>query len=158
MKLIQKFLRISLIAAAISLLGISGAAQEQKITASDVPTAVISAFKTAYPKAIIRGYSKETEDGKLLFEIESRDGSIHRDVLYNSDGTVAEVEETIDASDLPAAAQQAVRQKYPRALIMAAEKTTAGDKVTYEVSVRNGKQRVTIEFDSKGNELPKAKK
>jgi uncharacterized membrane protein YkoI len=158
MILMRSFFRIALIAAAISLVAISGAAQEQKITAADVPPAVLSAFKTAYPKAVIRGYSKETTDGKLCYEIESRDGTVHRDVSYNPDGSVTEIQETIDPEKLPSAAQQLIREKYPRALIMAAEKTTAGEKVAYEVSVRNGKERVTLEFDADGKEVLKLKK
>jgi hypothetical protein len=152
------FSRIHLIVTAIALLGISAAAQDQRITAGDVPAPVLSAFKQAYPKAIIRGFSKETAEGKSYFQIESRDGTILRDVRYNPDGTVADIRETIDPSRLPAAAQQTIRQKYPRALIMAAEKRIVSDKVTFVASVRNGKQRVTMEFDSDGREIVKPKK
>lgn len=149
--------RFSLIAAAFALLGISGVAQEKKITASQVPAAVLAAFKSSYPKAIIRGYAEEKEDGKVLYEIESVDGSTRRDVLYNIDGTVAEVEQSIAESELPGAARQAIREKYPRSVIVLAEKTTAGDTVGYEVSIRNGKQRVTMEFDASGKVKTKGK-
>jgi uncharacterized membrane protein YkoI len=142
---------------AVSLLSISGVAQEKKITASQVPAAVIAAFKSSYPKATIRGYAEEKEDGKTLYEIESLDDSTRRDVLYNIDGTVAEVEESIAATDLPADALQAIKQKYPRAVIVLAEKTTAGDTVGYEVSLRNGKQRIAMEFDSSGKVKTKGK-
>jgi uncharacterized membrane protein YkoI len=157
MKLMQMFTRVALIAMAISLLSISAVAQERKITAKDVPAAVITAFKTAYPNATIRGYAQEKENGKTFYEIESREGTTSRDVLYNPDGTVAEVEESIPASDLPADALQAIKQKYPRAVILVAEKITAGDTVGYEVSVRNGKQRITMEFDSSGKVKSKGK-
>ena len=157
MKLIYTFLRLVLVALAVALISVSAIAQEKKITAKDVPAAVITAFKTAYPNATIRGYAREKEDGKTLYEIESRDGTTARDILYNPDGTVAEVEESIPASDLPAEAQQAIKQKYPRAVITLAEKTTAGDTIGYEVSVRNGKQRITMEFDSSGKLKTKGK-
>jgi hypothetical protein len=149
--------RFSLIAIAVTLLSISGVAQEKKITASQVPAAVIAAFKSSYPKATIRGYAEEKEDGKTLYEIESLDDSTRRDVLYNIDGTVAEVEESIAATDLPADALQAIKQKYPRAVIVLAEKTTAGDTVGYEVSLRNGKARIAMEFDSSGKVKTKGK-
>jgi hypothetical protein len=149
--------RFSLIAAAVALLSISGVAQEKKITASQVPAAVTAAFKSSYPKATIRGYAEEKEDGKVLYEIESLDGGARRDVLYNTDGTVAEIEESIAATDLPGDAQQTIKQKYPRAVIMLVEKTTVGDIVGYEVSLRNGRQRIAMEFDSSGKVKTKGK-
>lgn len=153
MKLMYTFGRVALIAMAVMLLGFPAAAQEKKITAKQVPAAVIAAFKTAYPNATIRGYAQEKENGKLFYEIESVEGTTHRDVLYNADGTVAEIEESIAATDLPAAAQEAFRQKYPKAVISLAEKTTAGDKVTYEVAARQGRKRISMEFDTAGKVL-----
>lgn len=145
--------RVALIAMAVSLLAISSVAQEKKITAKDVPAAVMSAFKTAYPNATIRGYAREKENGKLFYEIESREGTMTRDVLYNPDGTVAEVEESVAATDLPPEVQQAIKEKYPKAVIARAEKTTAGDKVSYEIVARQGKKRITLEVDSSGKVL-----
>ena len=138
---------------AIFLIVLSGNAQEKQIPARDVPAAVITAFKTAYPQATIRGYAREKENGKIYYEIESREGTMTRDVLYNADGTVAEIEESIAANDLPADVQQAIRQKYPKAVITKVERTTAGDKVTYEVSAKQGRRRISMEFDSSGKVL-----
>lgn len=129
--------------------------KEKKITAAEVPAVVIENFKRAYPKAVIRGYASETEDGKQYFEIESRDGNTRRDVLYKPDGAVAEIEESIDPNSLPQATLQLLRQKYPRAVITLAEKTIAGEKVTYEVSAREGRKRFVLEFDGEGRVLPK---
>ena len=143
----------ALITTAVLLLALSAVAQEKKITAKDVPAAVMSAFKTAYPKATIRGYAREKEHGKVFYEIESREGTTTRDVLFNPDGTVAEIEESVAATDLPAEVQQAIKGKYPKAIITRAERTTAGDKVSYEIVARQGKKRVTIEFDSSGKVL-----
>jgi len=113
----------------------------------------LSAFKTAYPKATIRGYAQEKENGKLFYEIESREGTMSRDVLYNPDGTVAEIEESISATDLPAEAQEAIRKQYPKAVVTMAERTTVGDKVGYEVAARQGRKRISMEFDAAGKVL-----
>jgi uncharacterized membrane protein YkoI len=153
MKFIRTISRAALIAIAVSLLALSAAAQEKKITAGDVPAAIMSAFKSAYPNATIRGYAREKENGKVFYEIESREGTTTRDVLYNPDGTVAEIEESIAATDLPAEIQQAIKGKYPKAVITRAEKTTAGDKVSYEVVARQGKKRITLEVDASGKVL-----
>lgn len=153
MKLILELKRFSVLAAAVSLFSLSAVAQEKKITAKDVPATVTAAFRNSYPNATIRGYAREKEHGKVFYEIESREGTISRDVLYNADGSVAEIEESIAATDLPAEAQQAIHQKYPKAVISLAEKTTAGEKITYEVSARQGKKRISMEFDASGKVL-----
>ena len=153
MKLTRAISQGAVIIMAVSLLAISAVAQEKKITARDVPAAVMSAFKTAYPNATIRGYAQEKEKGKVFYEIESREGTTTRDVLFNPDGAVAEVEESVAASDLPAEVQQAFKEKYPKAVITRTEKTTAGDKVSYEIVARQGKKRVTLEVDPSGKVL-----
>jgi hypothetical protein len=155
----MKMNRIVLSVFATSVLSLSAMAQEKekKITAKEVPAVVIENFQRAYPKAVIRGYASEMEDGNQYYEIESREGTTRRDVLYHPDGTVAEIEESIDANSLPPAALQAIKQKYPRAVITLAEKTTVGDKVTYEVSAREGRKRFSMEFDSDGKVLTKNK-
>jgi hypothetical protein len=150
-------LRILLLSFTSALLMIPAIAQEteKKVTAKAVPAVVITNFKAAYPKAVIRGYASETENGKQYYEIESREGTLHRDVLYNTDGTVAEIEESIDQSALPAAALQTIKEKHPRAVVTLAEKTIVGDKITYEVKARQGRKRFTMEFDADGKMLPK---
>ena len=153
MKFMHIISRVALVTMAISLLAISAVAQEKKITAKDVPAAVISAFKAAYPNATISGYAREKEKGKVFYEIESREGTLHRDILYNSDGTVAEVEESIAATDLPSEVQEAFRKQYPRAVITLAERTTIGDRITYEVTGKVGRKKVSREFDPSGKVL-----
>ena len=147
--------RIGLVIGTTSVLGFSALAQEAKITKKKVPTAVITAFKSAYPQATIRGYAREKENGKVYYEIESIEGQTTRDVLYNPDGTVAEIEESIAVSDLPAAAQEAMRAIYPNSVITKAEKITRGDVTEYEAHAKQGKKSVSMEFDAAGKPLKK---
>lgn len=161
MKLTQAFARIAFVVIAISLTGLTAAAQESKVAAKDVPAAVIAAFKSAYPTATIKGYAREKENGKTFYEIESKDGNTGRDVLYNPDGSVAEVEETLAASGLPVGVREVISSKYPGAVVTKAEKTTeknaAGDKVGYEVIAKQGKKRISLEFDADGKLKSKTK-
>ena len=160
-KLAQAFGRIAFVVMAISVTAISAATQESKVAEKDVPAAVIAAFKAAYPTATIKGYAKEKAKGRTFYEIESKDGDTGRDVLYNPDGSVAELEETIAASELPAAAQEVIHSKYPGAVVTKAERTTEktaeGDKVGYEVIAKQGKKRITLEFDAEGKLKSKVK-
>jgi hypothetical protein len=67
--------------------------------------------------------------------------------------TVAEIEESVAAKNLPAAAQQTIQAKYPKAVVSKAEKVTEGEKIKYEVSARRGRQRISLAFDADGKLL-----
>jgi hypothetical protein len=153
MNLNTPFVRLCLAAGIVSLLSFSVFAQDVKLKKKQVPRAVIAAFKAAYPQATIRGYGREKENGKVYYELESVEGQITRDVLYNPDGSVAEVEESIPSGDLPVDALGALRAKYPGAVVTLAEKITRGDVTEYEAHARVGKKRVSMEFDANGKPL-----
>ena len=147
--------RLASLVAALFALSLSVTAQEKKVAEKDVPKAVLAAFKSTYPNATIRGYSREKENGKVYYEIESMEGEIGRDVLYNPDGTVAEIEETIAPSDLPPAVSAAFRRLHPEAIIKKAEKISRDGQTEYEITAKEGKRRIELEFDSDGNPLKK---
>ncbi len=127
---------------------------EKKIERKDVPSAVTAAFAKAYPKATIRGYSAEKEGGKLFYEVESVEGKMSRDVLFSPNGSVVEVEESIAPTALPKDAQNMLREKHPKATIRKAERVTRGKTVEYEVSVMEGKKKLSFVFDSTGKLRP----
>ena len=156
MNLTRLFVRLSLTASVVSLLTFSAVAQDVKLKKKQVPRAVIAAFESAYPQATIRGYAREKENGKVYYEVESVEGQTTRDVLYNADGTVAEIEESIAAGDLPADALKALRANYPGAVVTKAEKITRGDITEYEAHARIGKKRVSMEFDASGKPLTRS--
>lgn len=130
-------------------------AQEKKISKKDVPSAVLAAFEKAYPHAKIRGTSTEVENGKTYFEIESMDGSQARDILYNADGTVAEIEEVVATGTLPEAVKTAIDKEFARAKIVKAERTTKGTEISYEVHVALGSKKGSIVVDPSGKVLEK---
>ncbi|MDQ2936425.1 MAG: PepSY-like domain-containing protein [Acidobacteriota bacterium] len=155
MRLAKGFVRFALVVTAMSLLGLYAEAQEKQVKKKQVPPAVIAAFNSAYPQATVRGYAREKENGKTYYEVESMDGQTTRDILYNPDGTVAEIEEGIPVGDLPADARAAMAAKYPNAVITKAEKITRGDITEYEAHGRSGKKGVSMEFDASGKPLKK---
>ncbi len=125
-------------------------AQEKKIARKDVPTAVLSAFEKSYPNAKPKGFSTEVEKGKTYYEIESIEGNTTRDILYLVDGTVAEVEEGVSASGLPASVKTSVAKKYPEGKITRAERTTRNSVVTYELRIKSGKSQYELVVDPGG--------
>ena len=116
-----------------------------------LPAAVLDAFKTAYPKAVIKGTSKEKEKGVTYYEVESIDGTLSRDLLYTADGKAAEIEEAVAPESLPAAVQQALTKAYPGCNILKAEALTKGTQKMFELRIRvnDKKQGVTIDPSGK---------
>ncbi|MBI3484618.1 MAG: PepSY-like domain-containing protein [Acidobacteria bacterium] len=127
---------------------------EMKITKKDVPAAVIAAFEKAYPKATMKGFSKEVEKGQTLYEIESVEGKMTRDATYAADGKVHAVEESVEMKDVPTAVQQALEKKYPKAKIRVAEKVMEGTSVGYEFKVTTAEgKKAEVKFDASGKEV-----
>lgn len=124
--------------------------------AAKLPAPILAAFKKAYPNATIKNAAKETEDGKAVWEVESVDNKLTRNVVYNPDGTVVDVEEEVAVSSLPAAVTDAVKAKYPKATITLAEKTTAGAKTWFELTLKGGPV-ASIELTPDGKPVPAEK-
>ncbi len=134
----------------------SAGAQEKKITRKEVPAAVLASFEKAYSKAQIVGYAAEVENGKTYYELESKEGAVSRDILYNPDGSVVEVEESIPPDQLPGAIRQAIVKESAKGTIQKSEKVTRGSTVGYEVVVRDGQKRISLELDATGKVLKRA--
>jgi hypothetical protein len=138
-------------------LSITGAAVaedgEQIVPCKDLPAAIMTAFAKAYPKATIKNCTREIEDGNTTYEVASREDNVGRDVLYNAEGNVIVVEETVSMSDVPKPVQRAFNKKFSKAEIILAEKLMRGSSVSYEFEIKvKGKIREIV-FDSAGKEM-----
>jgi hypothetical protein len=136
----------------------AGTAGEKKISKKKIPSAVLTAFKTDYPNATIKGQAVETEKGKKYYEIESVDGKTGRDLLYTPDGKISEIEEDMDISTLSAEMKGTVDKAYPGGKLVKAEKVTRGASTTYELHVKVGKKTKEVALDASGKILKAAKK
>jgi len=128
-------------------------AEEAKPAAVDLkilPPAVLNAFKTAYPHAVIKGTSKETEKGVTYYEVESVDGKMNRDLLYTADGKAAEIEETIAPGALPAAVTQALAKAYPGYKILKAEDMTKDGQKLFELQIQVKDKKIGVTIDPAG--------
>ena len=140
---------------ALLLAPVGAQAQEARIPRKKLPVAVLTAFEKAYPKATLKRAMKETKDGRVTFEIESLDGNTGRDLLYLANGTVIEIEETIPMAELPEPVKAAVVGKYPKGRIVKAEKVTRGAELSYDIEIRNGKRKVSLDLDAAGKVVGK---
>jgi hypothetical protein len=131
---------------------------EQTLKKKDVPKAVLEAFAKAYPKAKAMGYAKEMEGKTVVYEIESEEGTVTRDVLYDTKGNVLELEESITKDELPQAIKDAIAKDYSKANITKYEKLTKGETTQYEIHIKSGKKSSEVLFDANGKLVEQSKK
>jgi Putative beta-lactamase-inhibitor-like, PepSY-like len=114
------------------------------------PQAVMNAFKQAYPNATILHVSRERRDGKIVYELETRDGATRRDLIYDLEGHTLEIEEILPADSVPAAVRAGLERDLKGATIMGAERVMRGDTVLYEVQARKAGRTQILTYDPEG--------
>jgi hypothetical protein len=140
-----------IIAAACAVLAASPlAAQERTVAASRVPAVVREAFRRAWPAATVVKYSTEMENGRMIYEVESREGAVHRDLNIAADGTILETETQLTPAQLPAAVRAAAEINGAR--INVAEMVVVGRDTTYEVTIRG--RRGEVKLTKEGRPIP----
>lgn len=122
-------------------------AEEHTVPASRVPAAVREAFRRAWPNATVMKYSTEQENGRLIYEVESREGAVHRDLNIAADGTILETETQLAPAQLPAAVRAAAEANGAR--INIAEMVVVGRDTTYEVTVRGRRGELKLTRDGR---------
>jgi hypothetical protein len=115
-----------------------------------LPPAVLAAFEKTYPKAVIRGASKETKKGATYYEVESVDGKMNRDLLYTADGKAVEVEEALAPGALPAAVLKALDNAYPGCKILKAEDLLKGGQKLFELAIEVNGKKMGVTIDPTG--------
>jgi uncharacterized membrane protein YkoI len=149
------------VAGLLVFLGLAPAAlaQETEIKLDEVPKAVMDAAKAKFPGADIREASKETENGKTVYELEMKHEGHNMDVTFEENGTLVLVETQVSEDDVPAASMKAVNDKYPGAKINLVESVKKGTEVKKEVDyyefhlTTSDKKSAEVEVDSDGKIL-----
>ena len=139
--------RIPTCLALIIIAGVGMVAAQATATA---PQAVMSAFKQAYPNATILHVSRERRDGKIVYELETRDGAMRRDLIYDLEGHTLEIEEILPADSVPAAVRAGLERDLKGATIIGAERVMRGDTVLYEVQARKAGRTQILTYDPEG--------
>ena len=130
-------------------LGVTGLfAAEKKIQAKDLPPAVQKAVQEETKGATIKGYAKEVENGKTMYEVETTVNGHSRDLRFDASGRLVEAEEVTTIAAVPAAVKTAFET---RGKVLMVETVTKGKTVTYEAQIeKNGKKsEVAVNADGK---------
>jgi uncharacterized membrane protein YkoI len=123
--------------ASLLFLSTAGFAADKKVKMEDLPAAVQAAVKEQAKSATVVGLAKEIENGKTMYEVETKVNGQTRDLLLDSTGAVVEVEQEVDLSSIPPAAKAAIEAKAAGGTIKKVETVTKGSAVSYEAAIQN---------------------
>jgi len=153
-------------AAAVSLMFAGGAAHaadkaetkeeapEKELKQADVPRPVIDAVSRKYPKAKLKKFGEEMEEGKKIFEVELTSGKDEVSVDVSPEGKILAEETVIKPAALPAPVKAALQSsKYKGWKVTKAEKVIHDEKeetVEYEVVVQSKKEKFEVVLDKDG--------
>ena len=140
----------------LSLAAAISQAKEERVKLSDLPPAVQATVKEQSNGATVRGFSKETENGKTTYEVEMTVNAHGKDVSMDADGKVVEVEEAVDISSIPAAAGSAIETGAEGGKVLKVEAVSSGSGSpdAYEAQVRKAGKRTEVRVAPDGSPKP----
>jgi uncharacterized membrane protein YkoI len=141
------------IVASLIIAGI-GAAQEKKIKRSDLPPAVEKTMEEVSKGATIKGFSKETENGRTTYEVEMAVNGHSKDVEIDPSGVIVEVEEEVTMDSLPAGVKAGLNTKAAGGKILKVESLSKNAKiVAYEAKIETAGKKSEIQVGPDGKAL-----
>lgn len=123
-------------------------AQDKAKDLDKIPKAVMDALKSKFPKPEITKWTKETENGKVVYDIEFTQDGRKCEMDIQEDGTIVNIEREIAAKDLPKAVLAAVEKKFPKATLQEIMEVKAGKEEKLE-----GYEIVLVTADKKKFEI-----
>ena len=149
----QNMLKMLAAGAVLSAVALASA-QEKKIARSALPPAVEKAVQAQSTGATVKGFSEEREKGQTFYEAEMILDGHSRDVLFDKDGNVAEVEEQVVLSSLPEDVKAGLEAKAGKGKITKVESVTKkGSLVAYEAQVSTNGKRSEVQVGPDGKAL-----
>ena len=127
---------------------------EKRVKMKDLPEAVQKTVREQSKGATIRGFAKETEDGKTSYEVEMKVNGHNKDVLIDPSGAVLAVEEQVALNALPPAVKAELIRKAGKGKILIVESITKNDVlVEYEAQVSRAGKRSEIKVGADGKSI-----
>lgn len=130
---------------AVGLL-ISSWSYGQDINPGSVPSAVMNAFKKAFPAATKVEWEMKGELFNADFDVDRRD----HEVWINSNGAIVKHKQEIKSRDLPAAVSQSLKKHFKGFWIDDVDKYEVGKQFFYKIELKTMTQEKNIVVDSKG--------
>lgn len=122
---------------------------------SALPPAVqTAAGKWQAPANAVRSYEKIIIDGETFFELKIKaPGGKAQEILFRPDGTVAETEEEIEMSRVPAPARAAIQKAAEGKTLVKVDVIRRNGKELYEGEIRDNGKKFAPVFDAAGKRV-----
>jgi hypothetical protein len=142
------------IAATTLMMAAALKAEEKTIKRSDLPAAVEKTVAEQSKGATVKGFSKEVENGKTVYEAELTVNGHGKDIAIDAQGNIIEIEEEVDITTLPAAVKEGLTKAAGKGTISKVESLTKkGKLVAYEAVVKTGTKDSEIQVGPDGKKL-----
>jgi len=143
-----------LVGFSVAVFGINAVAQEQKIKRSELPAAVEKTVAAQSQGAVVRGFSREKENGQTYYEAEMTVNGHNKDVLIDETGQIVEIEEQVAIDSLPSGVKEGLQAKAGDGKILKVESITKHDKlVAYEAHVNTAGKKSEVQVGPDGKAL-----
>jgi hypothetical protein len=96
-----------------------------------LPASVQSAVKAQTTNAKILNISAVNANGRTGYEVEMTIDGQSRDVEFDADGNILEIEEQVNLSSIPAAAKSTIQAQSAKATFVKVDKVTKGANISY---------------------------
>jgi hypothetical protein len=133
-----------------ALLTAGTALAEDKLQLKDLPAAVQKTVQEETKNATLIGIEKETEQGRTVYEIETKRDGRARDLLVDTTGAIVEVEEEMSLANVPDAARAAIERLAAGGKVEKVESVTRGTTVDYEATINKSGKRTETTVTSAG--------
>jgi hypothetical protein len=104
-----------LVAVVLGLGAVSARAHDEPKDLDKIPKPVMDALRAKFPKARIDKWTKEKENGKVIYDLEFKQEGRRAEADIAEDGTIQNFEKEFNAGNLPQAVRAAVEKRYPKA-------------------------------------------
>jgi hypothetical protein len=113
---------------------------EKRIKYTDLPPAVRETEEKQARGAIVKGYSKEIDNGRTEYEVETILNGKSRDISIDPSGKIIEIEQEVSLDAVPAASKTAIQKGAEGGSILKVEEVKSDSETAYEAQIlRHGK-------------------
>lgn len=123
---------------------------EKRVAMKDLSEPVRKAVMAQSKGAMIRGVTKEIENGRTEYEAELTINGRGKDISFDSTGKVISVEDEVELASLPTAARAVIQKAVGSGTLRKVESVKEGGKFFYEASIRKGGKSWEVQVDRDG--------
>jgi uncharacterized membrane protein YkoI len=124
---------------------------EKKVAIKNLPPAVQKTVQDQIKGAQLKGLSKEAENGKTVYEVETMVNGKSRDLLIDEQGAILEIEEATTLDAIPAPAKAVIKKDAIGGKVSKVEIVTKAGVTTYAAVIKKAGKESEIKVAADGS-------